>query len=115
MLGLRRVCARAQQHMRRGYLAPVSRPSSTSAAPTSSAGGAPSSAADLKPKYRYFIPDDVIGDAPEMVRRAMSLDTANAMEIKQAEKMGYVRMLGLRPGDTGSTAVQGTYDYRRLK
>jgi hypothetical protein len=42
----------------------------------------------------------------------MSLDTANAMEIKQAEKMGYVRMLGLRPGDTGSTAVQGTDDYR---
>lgn len=111
MLGLRRVCTRAQQHMRRAYLAPVSRPSSTSA-PASSDGGAPSSSADLKPKYRYFIPDDVIGGAPEIVRRAMSLDTANAMEIKQAEKMGYVRMLGLRPGDTGSTAVQGTDDYR---
>jgi hypothetical protein len=44
---------------------------------------------------------------PASVERALSIDNADARERKQAEKHARIGQFGVRPGDTGSTPVQG--------
>lgn len=44
---------------------------------------------------------------PLAVERALSIENADAKERKQAEKQARIGQFGVRPGDTGSTPVQG--------
>jgi len=58
-------------------------------------------------QYKYFINEKVVEDAPDMVKQSLSLANADAPERKQAEKRDWIHKLQIRPGDTGSTPVQG--------
>lgn len=76
---------------------------SSSSSPSSTSASTPSDA----PFYKYITPATLLEGVPKPVERALSIDNANAQERKQAEKQTRIRKFGLRPGDTGSTPVQG--------
>ena len=79
----------------------------STAASSSSGGAAASSSPSSSSSYKYLIPQELVAEAPEPVERALSVDNMNAPERKQAAKQTRIQQFGLRPGDTGSTPVQG--------
>jgi hypothetical protein len=58
-------------------------------------------------RYQYFIPQDLVAEAPATVQRALSLATADAKEMKRAAKRELMARLTDREGNTGYTPVQG--------
>lgn len=57
--------------------------------------------------YKYLTPASLLEGKPPAVARALAIENADAKERKQAEKQARIGQFGVRPGDTGSTPVQG--------
>lgn len=91
----------------RASAAAAAAPLSTSASASPTPTTPPTAAAE--PLYKYLTPASMLEGRPPAVARALAIHNADAGEKKQAAKQARIAQFGLRPGDTGSTPVQGAW------
>lgn len=92
---------------RRAAAAAAAPTSAPAAAPLSTSTAASASNAGAENLYKYLTPASLLEGKPPSVARALAIENADAKERKQAEKQARIGQFGVRPGDTGSTPVQG--------